>query len=183
MPALQQLHNLWFRPGKTMANGWWSVTKLESWHTIYSAEIITQPILDKLIRERLGHQMSPPPLSVLSSELLYSRDRYRTLCISLGLWGLRAGQLLRLKVYREPLSQLIEESVLSQLQTLLPQPTQDLSFTPETLGAMAENFGAAWLEKSEDPLLRLSRLWSEPANVVVTLDPPDSILKKLLRWI
>ncbi len=182
-PAQQQLHQLWYQPGRIMHAGWWTSLGLDAWRDAYATQPLVRPSLDQLITDRLGHQGRVPQLDGLATTLLENETRRDALCLAMGLWVLRCPDYLLLRTYREALSRVLDDRAQNQLQWTLPAADAQPSSAPDALLETAWAAAGGWLAEATAPALRICKLFWPPGHVVAMTSPPEPALQKLSRWL
>ncbi|AUH50662.1 hypothetical protein CXB49_07530 [Chromobacterium sp. ATCC 53434] len=148
IPAdLQRLHQLAWRAGAWMDDGWWHELGLSPWRQSYLQHPACRPALDRLIAQRRGFPQTPLPATLTAQQqaMLALEPRLPRLLAALGLLAMACPDYLLLGRYRRPLAASLGERACDQLLALgvfaAPRPP-DLA--PEQVAAAALDLGTRW---------------------------------------
>ncbi|OHX19163.1 type III secretion system domain-containing protein [Chromobacterium sphagni] len=180
---LQRLHQLAWRAGTWMDQGWWHELDLSPWQQSYQHHPVCRPALDRLIAKRRNFPKTPMPASLTPRQqaMLALEPRLPRLLTALGLLAMECPDYLLLGSYRRPLAACLGERGCDQLLALstFSSPRQP-DLAPEQVAAAALDLGTRWW-RSADPNCPVQ------ASLSILLPPgpaePMPVIGDAMQWL
>jgi hypothetical protein len=144
---LKRLHELAWRPGAWMHEGWWTHLSLDNWHASYVTRPACRPSIDRLIVTRRAFPLQSLPAAISDADrlLVELEPRLPALVTALGVIALGCADHLLLKTHREALAHHLDLKSCDQLLALHNSwDTRAACLAPSELAGKALSAGARW---------------------------------------